>query len=142
VKRRLHTAIVRPSKKVLYTGHCSSIYRESYSFVRYYIYALRDYTQGLQIAQGRHYILPSAFRMTPSACIIFLCCYDEATFVTLPSFYTEGGMILNPAMLDKYVDNQWLTVFLRTFARRRPPTECTQCTRPMLTRSPPWWLYA
>jgi hypothetical protein len=33
VKRRLHTTIVWSTKKVLYAGHCSSIYRGTYSFV-------------------------------------------------------------------------------------------------------------
>jgi hypothetical protein len=83
-----------PSKKVLYAGHCSSIYRESYNFVRNYIYTYMDYTHDLQIMQGQHCILPSAFRMTPSSYIIFLCCYDEASFVTLPPFYTKGSLML------------------------------------------------
>jgi hypothetical protein len=31
-------------QKVLYAWHCSSIYRESYSFIRNYIYTHKDYT--------------------------------------------------------------------------------------------------
>jgi hypothetical protein len=81
-------------KKVLDAGHGSPIYRESYNFVRCYIYALRDYTQGLQIVQGQHCLSPSAPRMTPSPYIFFLCCYDEATFVTPSSFYTQDSLIL------------------------------------------------
>jgi hypothetical protein len=39
-------------QKVLYVGHCSSIYSESYNFVQNYTYALRNYTQDLQMVQG------------------------------------------------------------------------------------------
>jgi hypothetical protein len=48
--RENYRVIAPSTKKVLYVGHCSSIYRESYSFVRHYIHALIDYTQSLQIS--------------------------------------------------------------------------------------------
>jgi hypothetical protein len=78
-------------------GHCYSIYRESYNFVQYYIYVLRNYTHSLQIAHGQHCLLPSATWKTPSPCIVFLCCYNEATFVTLPPFRNE--VILVPEFM-------------------------------------------
>jgi hypothetical protein len=52
-----YTTITSSVKKVLYEGHCSSTYSESYSFVRYYIHALIDYTQSLQISQEQHCLL-------------------------------------------------------------------------------------
>jgi hypothetical protein len=96
VERELHSH--NPiHQKVLYAGHYSSIYRELYNFVRYYIYALRHYIQSLQISQGQHSLFPSTTRITPSPCIIFPCCYNEATFVTLPPFRVES--ILVPKLL-------------------------------------------
>jgi hypothetical protein len=44
VERELHSDC-SIHQKVLYAGHCSSIYREPYSFVQNYIYTLRDYIQ-------------------------------------------------------------------------------------------------
>ena len=42
IERELHIDCLLCTK-VLYTGHCSSIYRESYSFIRNYTYALKNY---------------------------------------------------------------------------------------------------
>jgi uncharacterized protein YozE (UPF0346 family) len=39
-------------QKGIYEGHCLPIYRESYNFVRNYIYTHKDYTQDLQIIEG------------------------------------------------------------------------------------------
>jgi hypothetical protein len=51
------------------------------------------------------------------------CCYDKATFDTLPSFYTEGSLIpkLLQCLTNILMTNGY-SVFLRTFGRRRPPT--------------------
>ena len=59
--------------KVLYAGYCSSIYRESYIFVRNDIYIHKYYTRDLQTIKGQHCLLLSAFRMTLSPCIVSLC---------------------------------------------------------------------
>jgi hypothetical protein len=104
-----------PPKKVLYAGHCSSIYRESYNFVRNYIHALKNYTHDLQIIQGQHCILPSTFRMTPSPSIIFFCCYDEATFIALHCSASKLFWCQSSCNIRQYADNKWLDVSSRTF---------------------------
>jgi hypothetical protein len=43
-ERESYREIVLSTKKVLYAGHCSSIYRESYNFIQYCIHALINYT--------------------------------------------------------------------------------------------------
>jgi hypothetical protein len=58
---------------------------------------LKSRCDSLQIAQGQHCLLPSATWITLSPCIVFLCCYDEATFITLPPFRIEA--ILVPKLL-------------------------------------------
>jgi hypothetical protein len=121
VRRRLHAAIVRPSEKVLYTGHCSSIYRKLYNFIWYYLCAIRDYTQGLQIIQGRYCLLPSAFRwllLASSSCVVM---------TKLPSlpFHRSASKLFwfwSSCNTWLHANNKWLDVFLRTFERWRPPT--------------------
>jgi hypothetical protein len=50
VERKLHSD--NPiHQNVHYAGHCSSIYRDSYSSVQNYIYALKNYTQSSQISE-------------------------------------------------------------------------------------------
>jgi hypothetical protein len=75
------------------TGYCSSIYRQSYSFVRYYIHTLNNYIQGLQTAQGQHCHLSSTTWTTPSPCVTFLLHRDEACFVVLSLIYIEAFLI-------------------------------------------------
>ena len=122
MKRRLHATIVRPFQMVTYARHCSSIYRESYNFVWYYIYAIKDYTQSLQISQGQHCLLPSATSITPSPCVIFSCFMTKLP--SLPFHYSTSKLFWFRSSCNtwQYADNKWLTVFLRTFRRRRPPT--------------------
>jgi hypothetical protein len=70
VERELHNDCpIR--QKVLYAGHCSSIYKESYNFIRNYTYALKNYIQDLQMVQGKHCLLASIFVITPSSCTTF-----------------------------------------------------------------------
>ena len=100
--------------------YCSYIYRESYSFIRNYIYIHNGYTRDLQIIQGNIVFWLQHSGLTPSSYIVFLCCYDEASFVAPPTFRIKGALSRSYCNAWQDVDNQWLTVFLRTFERRRP----------------------
>jgi hypothetical protein len=75
-------------------GHCSSIYRQSYSFVWYYIHTLKDYIQGLQMSQGQYCHLHLIAWATPSPYVAFLLRRDEACFVLPPLLYVEAFLVM------------------------------------------------
>lgn len=70
VERELHSDCPI-HQNVFYAGHCSSIYRKSYNFIQSYTYALKNYTQDLQMVRGSHCLMPSVFMITPSPCTTF-----------------------------------------------------------------------